>query len=203
MNDILFYNNYVAAGDIITITLSIVIFALLRSTYAVRKKNLDVFQKGLFFLVVAACSSIIYHRMVLNVTAENVIGIYMMRAVSYSALFWTYVCFLAYIRNLVGMRPSYRKVFYFSIHGAAVVGTGRSDYANQVNNLLAFPGVFRGALDARASKITHEMKKAAAVAIADSLEGGSMRADYVIPTIFDRSVGENVARAVAQAWKDE
>ena len=47
------------------------------------------------------------------------------------------------------------------------------------------------------------MKKAAAVAIAESLEGGSMRADYVIPTIFDRSVGENVARAVAQAWKDE
>ena len=87
--------------------------------------------------------------------------------------------------------------------GAAVVGTGRSDYANQVNNLLAFPGVFRGALDARAKKITHEMKKAAAVAIAESLEGGSMRADYVIPTIFDRSVGENVARAVAQAWKDE
>lgn len=86
--------------------------------------------------------------------------------------------------------------------GAAVVGTGRSDYANQVNNLLAFPGVFRGALDSRAKRITWEMKKAAAKAIADSLEEGDVKANYVIPTIFDKNIGKNVSEAVARAWRE-
>ncbi len=123
MNDILFYNNYVAAADIITIALSVLIFFLLRSSYVVKKKNLNVFYLGTFFLLLAANANIIYHQMILNITAVNVIGIYIARAVSYSALFWTYVCFLAYIRNLVNMRSSYRKVFYFTIHGVAVFGT--------------------------------------------------------------------------------
>jgi len=123
MNDILFYENYVATGDIITIALSVVIFCLLRSTYAVRKRNLNVFQWGTFFLLLSANANIIYHQMVLNVTAENVIGVYIARAVSYSALFWTYVCFLAYIRNVVDMRQSYRRVFLFTIHGVAILGT--------------------------------------------------------------------------------
>ena len=86
--------------------------------------------------------------------------------------------------------------------GAAVVGTGRSDYANQVNNLLAFPGVFRGALDSRAKRITWEMKKAAAKAIADSLAEDDVKANYVIPTIFDKNIGKNVSEAVARAWRE-
>lgn len=87
--------------------------------------------------------------------------------------------------------------------GAAVVGTGRSDYPNQVNNLLAFPGVFRGALDIRAKRITSEMKVAAAKAIAASVDDENLGADKIIPSIFDRNVETNVAEAVAKAWIDE
>lgn len=87
--------------------------------------------------------------------------------------------------------------------GAAIVGTGRSDFANQVNNLLAFPGVFRGALDSRAKRITGKMKKAAALAIAEAIEKGELKKDYVIPSIFDKQVETGVAEAVAKAWEEE
>jgi len=123
MSDVLFYSNYVAAGDIITITLSMVIFFLLNSTYVVKKQNFKIFQSGTLCLLTAAITSILYHQMVLTVTAENVIWIYLTRALSYSSLFWTYVCFFAYIRNVVGMRQSYRKVFCITIYGVAVLGT--------------------------------------------------------------------------------
>jgi malate dehydrogenase (oxaloacetate-decarboxylating) len=79
----------------------------------------------------------------------------------------------------------------------AVVGTGRSDYPNQINNVLAFPGVFRGALDARATAITREMELAAAHALAGAVE--AVAPDYVIPSVFDRSVAPAVAQAVAEA----
>ncbi len=82
---------------------------------------------------------------------------------------------------------------------AAVVGTGRSDYPNQINNVLAFPGVFRGALDVRASDINEEMKLAAAQAIAGVVRGDELSPDYVIPSVFDRSVAPSVAAAVAEA----
>ena len=82
---------------------------------------------------------------------------------------------------------------------AAVIGTGRSDYPNQINNVLAFPGIFRGALDARASEINEEMKLAAAHAIADAIPEDALERDYVIPSVFDRSVAPKVAAAVAQA----
>jgi malate dehydrogenase (oxaloacetate-decarboxylating) len=82
---------------------------------------------------------------------------------------------------------------------AAVIGTGRSDYPNQINNVLAFPGVFRGALDVRASTITPEMELAAAHAIAAVVEPDHAAADYVIPSVFDRRVAPAVAEAVAQA----
>jgi malate dehydrogenase (oxaloacetate-decarboxylating) len=82
---------------------------------------------------------------------------------------------------------------------AAVVGTGRSDYPNQINNVLAFPGVFRGALDVRAPRISEEMKLAAAEAIARVVEPGELAPDYVIPSVFDRSVAPAVAKAVADA----
>jgi malate dehydrogenase (oxaloacetate-decarboxylating) len=82
---------------------------------------------------------------------------------------------------------------------AAVIGTGRSDYPNQINNVLAFPGVFRGALDVRASAITPEMELAAAHAIAQVVEPDHAEADYVIPSVFDRRVAPTVAEAVARA----
>ena len=85
--------------------------------------------------------------------------------------------------------------------GAAVVSTGRSDYPNQINNVLAFPGIFRGALDARASDINDEMKIAAAHALA-GLVGDDLSADYIIPAAFDPRVADTVAVAVKQAAYD-
>ena len=85
--------------------------------------------------------------------------------------------------------------------GAAVVSTGRSDYPNQINNVLAFPGIFRGALDARASDINDAMKIAAAHALAD-LVGDDLSADYIIPAAFDPRVKDAVASAVKQAAYD-
>ena len=82
--------------------------------------------------------------------------------------------------------------------GAAVVSTGRSDYPNQINNVLAFPGIFRGAFDVRASDINEEMKMAAAQALAD-LVGDDLSAEYIIPAAFDPRVGPAVAKAVAEA----
>lgn len=83
--------------------------------------------------------------------------------------------------------------------GAAVVGTGRSDYANQINNLLAFPGIFRGALDVRAKDINDEMKLAAAFAIAGMIPEAELSPDYIIPSPLDKRVAPAVAQAVAEA----
>lgn len=86
--------------------------------------------------------------------------------------------------------------------GAAVMGTGRSDFPNQINNVLAFPGIFRGALDVRASDINDAMKIAAAKAIADFVTPDKLSAEYIIPSPLEEGVGEAVAKAVAQAAKD-
>ena len=86
--------------------------------------------------------------------------------------------------------------------GAAVVATGRSDYPNQINNVLAFPGIFRGALDARASDINDAMKIAAAKALAGLISDEELSADYIIPAAFDPRVKDAVASAVAQAARD-
>ena len=83
--------------------------------------------------------------------------------------------------------------------GARVCGTGRSDYPNQINNVLAFPGIFRGALNVRASDINDEMKMAASYAIADLVLEEDLREDYILPTAFDKRVGPAVAKAVADA----
>jgi malate dehydrogenase (oxaloacetate-decarboxylating) len=82
---------------------------------------------------------------------------------------------------------------------AAVIATGRSDYPNQINNVLAFPGIFRGALDARASDITESMKLAAAEAIAGVIPPHELSADYIVPSVFNRDVAPRVAAAVAEA----
>ncbi|MPM25911.1 NAD-dependent malic enzyme [bioreactor metagenome] len=83
--------------------------------------------------------------------------------------------------------------------GARVVATGRSDYPNQINNVLAFPGIFRGAFDVRASDINEEMKMAAAQALAGLISGDELNEDYIIPAAFDPRVGPAVAKAVAEA----
>ncbi|HNS33431.1 MAG TPA: NADP-dependent malic enzyme [bacterium] len=85
--------------------------------------------------------------------------------------------------------------------GAAVVGTGRSDMPNQINNLLAFPGIFRGVFDSGAKKITAEMKIAASRAIASYVPEGTLDCDCIIPSPLDKNVGKKVADKVAEAWK--
>lgn len=86
--------------------------------------------------------------------------------------------------------------------GAAVVGTGRSDFPNQINNLLAFPGIFRGALDCGAKEINEEMKIAAAKAISEIIPEDELRYDRIIPDPFDKRVAESVAKAVAAAARE-
>lgn len=86
--------------------------------------------------------------------------------------------------------------------GAYIVGTGRSDFPNQVNNVLAFPGIFRGALDVRASEINEEMKIAAANAIADSIKEEDLNPNNILPKAFDREVAKNVAGAIKKAAID-
>ncbi len=83
--------------------------------------------------------------------------------------------------------------------GAAVVGTGRSDFPNQINNVVAFPGIFRGALDVRASDINDEMKMAASYAIASMVSEDELNAEYILPMAFDERIGKTVAAAVAEA----
>ena len=85
--------------------------------------------------------------------------------------------------------------------GARVVGTGRSDFPNQINNVLAFPGIFRGAFDVRASDINDEMKIAASKALADLITDEELSPEYIIPKAFDKRVGPAVAKAVAEAAK--
>lgn len=86
--------------------------------------------------------------------------------------------------------------------GARIISTGRSDYPNQINNVLAFPGIFRGAFDVRASDINEEMKVAAAHALAELIPDDALNEEYIIPKAFDPRVGPAVAKAVAQAARD-
>ena len=86
---------------------------------------------------------------------------------------------------------------------AAVVATGRSDYPNQINNVLAFPGIFRGALDVRASAITERMEVAAGDAIAATIGADELAADYIVPSVFNREVVTAVAAAVARAAEED
>jgi len=87
--------------------------------------------------------------------------------------------------------------------GAYIVGTGRSDMENQINNLLAFPGIFRGVFDVRAKRITDKMKFAASCAIAEYIPEGKLSPGYIIPSALDKKVAEKVAEKVASAWLEE
>jgi malate dehydrogenase (oxaloacetate-decarboxylating) len=82
---------------------------------------------------------------------------------------------------------------------ARIIATGRSDYPNQINNVLAFPGIFRGALDARASDINEDMKLAAAYAIANCIDEDEVGEEYIIPSVFNKKVVREVAKAVKEA----
>jgi len=84
-----------------------------------------------------------------------------------------------------------------------VMATGRSDYPNQINNVLAFPGIFRGALDCGARQISEEMKVAAAHAIADCISDDELHEDYIIPSVFNRFVAQRVADAVIQVAREQ
>jgi malate dehydrogenase (oxaloacetate-decarboxylating) len=86
---------------------------------------------------------------------------------------------------------------------AAVIATGRSDFPNQINNVLAFPGIFRGALDVRAREITERMEVAAGHAIAATVGEDELSADYIVPSVFNRDVVANVAAAVAAAADED
>ena len=86
--------------------------------------------------------------------------------------------------------------------GAKIISTGRSDYPNQINNVLAFPGLFRGTFDVRASDINEEMKLAAAMALADLISDEERNENYIIPNALDPRVAPAVAKAVAQAARD-
>jgi malate dehydrogenase (oxaloacetate-decarboxylating) len=96
------------------------------------------------------------------------------------------------------------EVPYEEVEGVArIIATGRSDYPNQVNNVLAFPGIFRGALDCRARRITEGMKVAAARAISEMVGADELAEDYIIPSAFNRDVAPSVAAAVAEAARAE
>jgi malate dehydrogenase (oxaloacetate-decarboxylating) len=86
---------------------------------------------------------------------------------------------------------------------AAVVATGRSDYPNQINNVLAFPGIFRGALDVRASRITERMNVAAGEALAASISDDELSPDYIVPSVFNPDIAPAVAAAVARAAEED
>ena len=86
--------------------------------------------------------------------------------------------------------------------GAAVIGTGRSDFPNQINNVLAFPGIFRGALDVRATDINEEMKMAAVYALAGLVSEEELNDEYILPKAFDKRIAPAVAKAVAKAARD-
>jgi malate dehydrogenase (oxaloacetate-decarboxylating) len=86
--------------------------------------------------------------------------------------------------------------------GARIIGTGRSDFPNQINNVLAFPGIFKGALAVRATRITEKMKVAAAYAIAGIIPDAEIREDYIIPSAFHPGVADAVAKAAGEAWQN-
>ena len=87
--------------------------------------------------------------------------------------------------------------------GARIIGTGRSDYPNQINNVLVFPGIFRGALDCRAKEISEKMKLAAAEAIASLVEDEELCEEYIIPPVFHPRAAQKVAEAVSRVYKED
>lgn len=121
MTDILFDYKYVVQGDIIALLISIVTHCLLRSTYMAKKANLGIFRVANQLVAVASISSIFYHYMIFYLRNENVIRLYLCRALCYTTLIFVYVCFCVYVKNLVEMEKRYTKWFYPLVFGGGVV----------------------------------------------------------------------------------
>ena len=120
MGDILFYQNYEVSGDIISMIMCMVSYFLMGAAYAVRRKNLQVFKFANALVFIASISSIIFHQLLQNLTAEKVFLVYVFRSLTYIGLIWTYACFCIYTRNLVGMKRKYVRYTWFSIIGVAI-----------------------------------------------------------------------------------
>lgn len=123
MNDVLFDHNYVVEADIVAIMLCIIVNALLRSAYTLKKRNINIFRRANRLVGVAAMFSITYHKLIEHISANTVIWIYVCRSIAYSALIWSYVCFCVYIKRLIDMSGKYEKLFNVSIFGAGIVFT--------------------------------------------------------------------------------
>lgn len=123
MEDVLFYQNYFPAGDVITLALCFVVGFLMRSTYTLKRANLNIFKRANRTVAIAAVSSLFYHMLLDSITMDNVPLIYFFRATAYSALVWTYVCFCVYICNVVELEGKKGNAFRFMIYGACIVHT--------------------------------------------------------------------------------
>ena len=123
MKDVLFYNNYYPAGDVITLSLCMVVGFLMNSSYTMKRTNLKIFKQANILVTIAAASSLLYHMCVQAITAENVLLIYTLRAFAYSGLFWTYVCYCVYIANIVELAESSKKKFNNLVCGVAALLT--------------------------------------------------------------------------------
>lgn len=121
MGDVLFYQNYNISGDIISMIMCLVSFFLLGSAYAVRRRNLQIFKFANALVFIASFSSIIFHKLLFDLTPEKVFGIYVFRSLTYIGLIWTYACFCIYTRNIVGMKKKYVRYTWFSLTGVAIV----------------------------------------------------------------------------------
>ena len=119
--DILFYQNYEVSGDIISMIMCLVSYFLMGAAYVVRRKNLQIFKFANSLVFIASVSSIIFHQLLLDLTAEKVFWVYVFRSMTYIGLIWTYACFCIYTRNLVGMKEKYVRYTRFSLTGVAVV----------------------------------------------------------------------------------
>ena len=121
MSDVLFDYKYVVQGDIIAFLISIVTHCLLKSTYMAKKANLGIFRIANQLIAVASVSSIFYHYMIFYLREENIIRLYLCRALCYTTLIFVYICFCVYIKNLVEMERKYSKWFYSLVFGGGVV----------------------------------------------------------------------------------
>ena len=121
MTDVLFDYQYVVQGDIIALLISIVTHCLLKSTYMAKKANLGIFRVANQLIAVAAISSVMYHYMIFMLREENIIRMYLCRGLCYTTLFFVYICFCIYVKNLVEMDEKYNKIFYPLVVGGGIV----------------------------------------------------------------------------------
>ena len=130
---------------------------------------------------------VLFKELFVGVSAPNIVTAEMVRSMNKDAILF------AMANPVPGIMPDVAKAA-----GARIVGTGRSDFPNQVNNVIAFPGIFKGALEGRATQITEEMKLAAAEALAALVSDAELNEDFIMPEAFDPRVAEVVSQAVKE-----